>query len=145
MILVPLTPDLKVQLESWGRKLHLGNLIKSGLTCSDLITIGDGTPDDVVLLLLARARDGKKPVYVVKPREKRYGALMLIDTYLKNKNLKRVLFLMDQEKDDLKSVYKSIEDSLNEKGVKAIDIEIKKADLANRLYVWQCSKGDKEF
>ncbi|MGC8558945.1 MAG: hypothetical protein ACP5NC_08185 [Nitrososphaeria archaeon] len=72
----PLSTDTIINLEKWSRKLRL-NTVTNSEESNTVIVLGDGTPDDIAVLLLATKLDGAKTAYLVKPQESTYWAYQL--------------------------------------------------------------------
>jgi hypothetical protein len=108
-----------------------------------LVVIGDGTPDDIAFSIIAFHLNGDKIAWIVKPKEeKRVDCVGLIPAYLKG-NIRKIIFLMDQEDDKLNTIYERIHEGVKKLAtgkIKVIDEESEK-----RLKVYECKYGSKEF
>jgi len=108
-----------------------------------LVVIGDGTPDDIAFSIIVFHLNGDKIAGIVKPKEKkRIDCVGLIPAYLKG-NIRKIIFLMDQEDDKLSTIYERIHEGVKKIAtgkIKVIDEESEK-----RLKVYECKYGSKEF
>ena len=98
---------LSVRLERRGISFREKVISSSKQRPKSLILIGDGTPDDYVVALLAFKFDGKKPVWLTKPGGGRTGTAVFrtLDIYLTmGRELNEILVLIDREKIECRKV-----------------------------------------
>lgn len=112
-----------------------------------LVVIGDGTPDDIAFSIIAFHLKGDKIAGIVKPKEeKRIDCIGLIPAYLKG-NIRKIIFLMDQEDESLHTIYEGIQKSLKNLAKCEIKIIDEEDESEKRLKVYECKYkyGSKEF
>ncbi len=136
-------PDWSItrNLTSWAKRLNMP-LTMAQSDIDALIIIGDGTPDDVVLLILTHKMDGDHVVGITKPKE-RLGASSLssIRQYIERiKNLKNLIFVIDQEKDVLEDIWRQVDEKLKDNG-----IVFKLFEEDNIMKIFDCSLGSYKF
>jgi len=133
-------PDWSItrNLTSWARRLKIP-LAGAQSDMDALIIIGNGTPDDVVLLILTHKMDGDHVVGITKPKERLGTAsISLIRQYLRiSKNL---IFVIDQEKDTLEDIWRRVDEKLQGNGIASRLIEEDK-----RIKIFDCSLGSYKF
>lgn len=104
------------------------------------IVIGDGTPEDEILALIAYHLNGiGKVIGIAKPEFVGIKVFELTSTYLVQK-VGSILVLIDQEDYDVSVLIKEIEDRLKGYGV-AIESRRDKG----RLVVYGCRRGGRRF
>ncbi|MHC1579096.1 MAG: hypothetical protein ACXQTZ_00320 [Candidatus Alkanophagales archaeon] len=101
-----------------------------------LIVVGDGTPDDIVCLILAHKHDGERVVGITKSEEKRIGALAAALTLFRKMKVKNLMVLLDQDGDELEALWERIEDKLRKENV-GFEIELDEG----RFRVYNCSQA----
>jgi hypothetical protein len=109
-------------------------------TIDSLIVLGDGREDYVVVPLICYHLNGKKITAIVKPTYTRYGAIQTLKTIVKN--YKTIAFILDQESDDLSTLYDKIKEKLIEIGVQ---YEIIDKSVIGRLIRYECILLDHWF
>jgi len=140
-----LSSRLVTNISRISRRLKMDVLVKEVATrdLDTLVVIGDGTPDDIAFGIIAFHLKGDKIAGIVKPKEeKRIDCVGLIPAYLKG-NIRKIIFLMDQEDDKLSTIYETIHEGVKKIAtgkIKVIDEESEK-----RLKVYECKYGSKEF
>jgi len=107
-----------------------------------LIVLGDGNEDARVILLLCHHLDGKKAVGVIKPVLKRYGAIQELKRLNIIMNCSKIVFVFDQEDDDLDELYRDVENELNGIGIK---FEKGEKFSISRIRSYSCSLGGHVF
>ncbi len=140
-IITPPSWSITRNLTSWAKRLNIP-LTMAQSDIDALIIIGDGTPDDVVLLILTHKMDGDHVVGITKPKE-RLGASSLssIRQYIERiKNLKSLIFVIDQEKDVLEDIWRQVDEKLKDNG-----IVFKLFEEDNRMKIFDCSLGSYKF
>ena len=109
-----------------------------------LILIGNGTPDDLILAILAHKFNGSTFVFLVRPEVRRnIPAIRTIPTLIKQAGVKirKILFLVDQETQlNLEKIFIKVESLLQKEKVKILQEE-----RSGRLEVLTCSFQGKEF
>jgi len=81
--------------------------------------------------------NGEKIVGIVKPEEKRFDVFNILPIYLK---VNKIAVLMDQEKEDINSIFNEVE-----KRLQRIGTVIERVDEESRLRVYSCRHGSKKF
>jgi hypothetical protein len=115
MRLRPLEPTSKTATNILRLQRQLGIQVldaKSAIQLG-LIVLGDGTPDDQVVALLASKLNGKAVAGIVKPKYTGVGTIQALPQYT---NFRRVAFIVDQEDKELDKLYKEVESSLMQNG-----------------------------
>ncbi len=134
---LPNKPILNISKIS--RKIKINVTVPSG-SSESIVIISNGSPDDIVFGILSFHSDGKELVGIVKPpRITRIAVLDIIKTYLKPR-IKKMLILMDQEKDNLNDIF----DECKRRLIKN-NISITKEEEELRLKVYDCKYVDREF
>jgi hypothetical protein len=112
----------------------------TSIPINSLIVLGNGREDYVVVPLICYHLNGKKTTAIVKPTYTRYGAIPTLKTIVKN--YKTIAFILDQESDDLSTLYDKIKEKLIEIGVQ---YEIIDKSVRGRLIHYECSLLDHWF
>ena len=121
---------------------NLRKLVASYVSKIDtMIILGDGTPDDQVIGVLAHHMNGSKIVGVVKPKSTNFGAVDQMKTYLQP-NIRKVVFLIDQDDLDLDSIFQNIIQRIQETGISVVD-ENKTEEASTRGY--NCSFSNRHY
>ncbi|MBE0516324.1 MAG: hypothetical protein IBX41_02880 [Methanophagales archaeon] len=148
MRLYPVEPSSKLAAKIAGiskKKLRMDVLIKETdiRTLDTLVVIGNGTPDDIAVSIVAFHLNGDKIAGIVKPKtERRYGFISVIPLYLKDK-VRKVLVLMDQEDDQLNAISERIQTDWKELTKSAL--EVIESDGEERVRIFKGKYGSKEF
>jgi hypothetical protein len=147
MKLYPLEPGSKLAAKIAGvsKKIRMDVLIKEAPAqgLDTLVVIGNGTPDDIAVSIVAFHSKCDKIVGIVKPKtERRYGFVNMIPLYLKN-NVRKILVLMDQEDDQLDLIYERIQNSLKELTKSALGVT--EIEREARVRVYKGKYGSKEI
>lgn len=128
-----LDPDLMRYLRFKCRKLGLRKVLTAKpATARCVILLSDGTPDDIALTIVCAALDGEEVAALVKPTEKRFGAIPFIRTLLQIfPEMARLLFVIDQETSKVDEIYEQLNDKLGEHGFAILS---KRGNIRWRLY-----------
>ena len=103
-ILSPPSWSISRNLITWSRKLDI-SLAGPG-EIRDMIVIADGSPDDIVYLILAHKLDGGKAVGITATQEKRVASIPLALELVRREKLEKLLIALDQEADELAELAK---------------------------------------
>jgi len=104
------------------------------------IVIGDGTPEDEILALIAyHLNSVGKVIGIAKPEFVGIKVFELIPTYLVQK-VGSILVLIDQEDYDVEVLIKEVEERLRGHG-----IAIESRGNKGRLVVYDCERGGRRF
>ena len=120
-------------------RLRIDVLTLESITLSGIVILADGTPDDYVVAVISYSLNGRKSVGIVKPEEKRLDIFSNLPVYLKYK-VDKIAVLIDQEEEDLASVFNEIEKRMSETGTVIRDVA-----REGRLRVYRCEHGVKKF
>ncbi|RZN37908.1 MAG: hypothetical protein EFT35_05465 [Methanophagales archaeon ANME-1-THS] len=147
MKLYPIEPSSKLAAKISGvsKWIKMNVLIKNVDTFNldTLVVIGNGTPDDIVVSIVAFHLNGDKIAGIVKPKtERRYGFINVIPLYLKDK-ARKVLALMDQEDDPLNAISERIQTDWEELTKSAL--EVIESEGEERVRIFKGKYGSKEF
>jgi hypothetical protein len=147
MRLYPIEPSSKsaAKIAGISRKTKMTVLIKEAPAqgLDTLVVIGNGTPDDIAISIVAFHVNGGKIAGIVKPKtERRYGFINMIPVYLKD-NVRKILVLMDQEDDQLTEIYASIQNDLVR--LATSELEVIESGGEERVRVYKGRYGSKEF
>jgi hypothetical protein len=105
-----------------------------------LIVLCNGTPDDIVLGILAYHLNGTKVVGIVKPSNKRHlSSLSETKTYL-DLNVTKIFYLIDQEDFELDDLFSRIESEMQNIGIEyTLGLE------RERVRIYNCILPNKSF
>jgi hypothetical protein len=147
MKLYPIEPSSKLAAKIAGisKKIRMDVLIKEAPAqgLDTIVVIGNGTPDDIAVSIVAFHVNGGKIVGIVKPKtERRYGFINVIPLYLKD-NVRKVLVFMDQEDDQLNEIYENIETDLEK--LRPSNLEVIEREGEERVKIYKGKYGSKEF
>jgi hypothetical protein len=107
------------------------------------VVIGDGTPDDIAFSIVAFHLNGDKIAGIVKTKmEKRDTCIDLIPTYLKG-NIRKILILMDQEDDQLDTIYERIQRGMEK--LATGEVEVIDEENEERVKIYTGKYGSKDF
>ncbi len=113
------------------------------------VIVSDGVPDIYVLALIAHKLDGKAVALFAKPEETRVAALKYVPKYLDlakqrgARRLKGIAFVIDQERDSLHNLKRSVEKALKEV---AVDLQEEGGSaLSSRLWKYTATRGSDFF
>ncbi len=125
MRLAPLSPTspTAANLERFSRRLGLRDLLVAELR-DKVAVLGDGTPDDLVLAVLAHRLDGRDVLGVVKPEytgPSSVKAVKAIYSVPQFRRVSRFLLTIDQEDLDLPEVRSRVEWELRAVGMATSD------------------------
>ena len=142
MKLYPLSPTSKsaVNIGKISRKFRLKILTPEHTPLAGIIVLADGTPDDYVVALLSYRLNGEKVLGVVKPEEKRLGVFNIIPTILNVLREGKIAVLIDQENEDLNTIFSEVSRRLS--GIGTIIRDIVKEE---KLWVYKCEHSIKKF
>ncbi|KAF5432202.1 hypothetical protein C5S39_04165 [Candidatus Methanophagaceae archaeon] len=108
-----------------------------------LVVIGDGTPDDIAVSIIAFHSEADKIVGIVKPPGiTGLGVIDLIPRYLKG-NIHKILVLLDQEDNILSEIHEILQKRLQKVATRELEIIEEKTE--KRLRVYNGKYGGKEF
>jgi hypothetical protein len=104
-----------------------------------LVVLGEGTPDDLIAILIAHQINGSETVAIVKPLNHRgTSTLQLIDFYFNPGRLNVILFVIDQEALTLTGIAREISKQLRKyRG----DFKCSQNEFGRRLLVFTCPSG----
>ncbi len=138
MNLYPLTSSIAIKIGKASRKL-MREVITNVNIIDSLIVLGDGTPDDIGAAIACHHLNGEKTAGIVKPEKTGLAALESINSYLQQP-VRKILFLVDQDAQQLDLLFTQAERKLRDKGIHA-DLK----DKDNRLRSYECKSGSKKF
>jgi hypothetical protein len=96
--------SIAISLSKWARKLKIPLTTKQ-TPIDAAIIIGDGTPDNIVWLILTHRLNGKCTVGLMKPSEfPRFASVEAIKTLIKGERVENVLLSVDQEASTLQQI-----------------------------------------
>jgi len=131
-ILSPPSWSISRNLITWSRKLDIS--LAGPEEIGDMIVIADGSPDDIVYLILAHKLDGGKAVGITATQEKRVASIPLALELVRREKLEKLLIALDQEADELAELWRQIEEKLREK---ADEYKLDASEERFRLYSCQ--------
>jgi hypothetical protein len=109
---------------------------------SQLIVLGNGSPEDKVIGILSYHLDGNNVIAIVKPTSTRLSVLDQLKTYLDLK-FEKILLLVDQDDLNLNDLFDEAARRLGEIGVNAQERgDIEEID---RFRVYECALDNKRF
>ncbi|UYZ40052.1 MAG: hypothetical protein N2V74_07650 [Candidatus Methanospirare jalkutatii] len=133
-------PDWSISrnLAKWARKLRIP--LSGPAPMKGVIIIGNGTPDDIVCLILCHKFDGKQVVGVTKPeaagiKSAIYAALRSIREKINN-----LMVILDQEEKKEKEFWNEIEDVFKKEKV-----EFEVIEKEEKFRVYACSQANYKF
>lgn len=128
---------LSVRLERRGISFREKVISSSKQRPKSLILIGDGTPDDYIVALLAFKFNGRKPVWLTKPERTGTAIFGTLHTYLRmGRELNEILVLIDQDANSESEVFERAREVLE--GTRIVISEDKRS---SRLGVLSCGYG----
>jgi|LGVE01.1.fsa_nt_gb hypothetical protein len=107
-----------------------------------LVVIGDGTPDDIAVSIIAFHSEADKIVGIVKPEIRGLGVIDLIPRYMEG-NIRKILVLLDQDDYILSTFHEKLQKRLQK--VATSELEIIEGKAEKRLRVYNGKYGGKEF
>ena len=123
-ILEPVAEGVAKHLAAISRKLRLNVLASASLIePKALIIIGDGTPGDYCMALVAWACDGEKTAFITKPKETGIRSVVkhLKKTLLDEApHLQQVIIVIDRDKRGLPDITEEAREALEEYGFKIL-------------------------
>jgi hypothetical protein len=129
------------RLKKISKRLRLD--LSSGGELGSAIILGDGTPDDVVVAIVCYHLNGDKIAGLIKPEGVTGPSVveLIPKTYLKMK-VGKFAVVVDQEV-DYPTVEKLVKDV--EKRLKSHHVELEILESYERLRVYRCKSGGREF
>jgi len=128
------TERITQNLDNWSRRLKIP-LVTKQTPIEAAIIVGDGTPDDIIWLILTHKLNGKQTIGLTKPPGwLGLSSINLIPTLIKGEKIKSVIVAVDQETNTLEDVWREAEKSLKERG---IGFEV--VERGRRVYVFACT------
>ena len=147
MRIIPLSPpgsSTYSNLLSWSRKLGI-SLITKPCDVENVVLIGNGTPDDIVLMILLNKHNGKDNlescVGIAKSKRLLEGSIKsAVDIVDKsNGKVSCILIAIDQEKNSLDDLWSKIERKLSELA------SYNRVEDWKRLKIYDCRRGARAF
>ena len=137
-VLSPLEWSISRSLGKWAGKLKIP--LSRLAPVKGVIIIGNGTPDDIVCLILCHKFDGKQVVGVIKPeaagiKSAIYAALRSIREKINN-----LMVILDQEEKKEKEFWNEIEDVFKKEKV-----EFEVIEKEEKFRVYACSQAHYKF
>ena len=134
-------PDWSIyrNLHKWSRRLGI-QLATSMQTIDSIIILGNGSPDDITYLILCHKLNGKKVVGITKTKEPRYSSIDVIIELAERIKVKKYLLVIDQENDDVNTIYREIERILR---FRCAHFSIN--ERSRRLRTYECTRGHRNF
>jgi len=115
-ILEPVAEGVAKHLATISRKLRLNVLASASLVePKALIVIGDGTPGDYCMALVAWACDGEKTAFITKPKETGIHSVVkhLKETLLDEApHLQQIIIVIDRDKKSLSDITEEAREAL---------------------------------
>ncbi len=108
---------IEVRIRRIVKELSLENPLTDKGSVDGLIIIGDGTPDDVAVTIIAHWLDGKCNAGLFIPIDRRLGAVKHVIRVMRIFNGKPIAFVLDQEDQELEDLYEGLKKKFSEFGV----------------------------
>ncbi|MCD6349049.1 MAG: hypothetical protein J7L91_05415, partial [Candidatus Korarchaeota archaeon] len=108
---------IEVRIRKVLKKLRLKNTLAYKGLVDGLIVIGNGTPDDAVVTVIAHLLDGRCNAGLLIPTEKGFGAVKHVVHVMRTFSGKPVAFVIDQEDMELEDLYRRITKKFSKFGV----------------------------
>ena len=144
MKLYPLdqTSKLVSKITNVSRRLKIRVLTQEAVELGDIIIIGNGTPDDIAVAIIAHHLNGDRIVGIVKPRQRRgLNVVELIPKYLsQNPHAERFVIITDQDDNPVDDLFEECHKKLNSFG-----ISINNEESERQLKKYECERGNKTF
>jgi len=138
-VLTPPGWGISRSLARWSRRLKIP--LGGSQPIESAITVGDGSPDDIVCLVLCHKFDGRKVVGINKPQEGRGASSISAALQLtEGVRVKNLMVVLDQEGDKLEEIFGRAEGKLHESGVK-FEIGVEEG----RLRTYNCIHAHRKF
>jgi hypothetical protein len=145
MKLNALDSNLSKILTSCTRKYQWPPILDStSLKIAKIIVLCEGTPDNIAVALVSHHVNGSETVVVTKPDGKTNTATFeLMRLYIeKNKSLKGLLFILDQEENSVQSISREFEKQINKTGS---EIQSSRKEINKRLQVYTAIYGARKL
>ncbi|MEM4311715.1 MAG: hypothetical protein QXX95_04940 [Nitrososphaerales archaeon] len=142
--MLPKDDRISVELNKYDRKYRLNSIaLKVEEPLISLIVLAEGEEEARLLPFMVNALNGeRKTVAITKPKETRYSSIRFIKLWLNSlKTLKKLLFIIDQENEEIDKIFDNMANSLNEIG---IQISYEKG-IENRVRSYNCELGNIVF
>ncbi|MEM0203258.1 MAG: hypothetical protein QXR83_04785 [Archaeoglobaceae archaeon] len=138
MMLRPLSLRIKEKLLGWSKKLNIRLAEFQETDC--ILFVTNGTPDDVVCLIISHKFDGKSVVGITKPKKTRDSAIPEVLNVIGKMKVKKIALIVDQEEEELADLWRRIEKRLHDCGVKYSEKE-----KEERFRSYECKLGPRDF
>ena len=123
----------------WQNKLRIP-LAPPERISNKLILVGNGAQDGVVYLILTHKYNGRYYIGITTTAETREGAIPHIPTIIRELNIEKLVFSLDQESDELADLRTLLEEKMR---AHAITPNLKEEQ--NRLYIYDCTHSQRQF
>jgi hypothetical protein len=144
MNLYALNPGLASKLAGFSKKYSLSiSTLAHPSTFDSLIVIGNGTPDDWIVFLIAYHLDGEITNAIVKPDITGTSTFNRLRYYLTaNPALKKLLFIVDEEVSTIDLISKELESRAKKLNIVTGNCVV---DHEGRLKIYDCTIGNHDF
>lgn len=144
MKLFPLdqTSRLVSNIRKVSRKLRISVLNQEAVDLGDIIIIGNGTPDDIAVAVIAHHLNGDRIVGIVKPRQRKgLSVIEIIPTYIRQSpHTDHLVIIIDQDDNNLDDLFKQCNEKMRTSGIQ-INGEMRE----NQLKIYECEHVNKIF
>jgi len=138
-ILSPPAWRFTISITKWQSKLKIP-LAPPERISNKLILVGNGAQDGVVYLILAHKYNGKYSIGITTTAETREGAISHIPTIIRELNIEKLVFSLDQESDELANLKILLEEKM-----KTYAITPNLREEQSRLYIYDCAHSQRQF
>jgi stress-induced morphogen len=137
--LAPPTWSISRELTKWARRLKIP--LAGPQPVQSVIVVGNGTPDEVVCLILCHKLNGENVVGITKPQEKlRIDSITPALELIRREKVKNLLIALDQERESLEELWKRIEGKFKEEKLK-----YKIESQEEKFCAYTCSQAHYKF
>ena len=151
MIVYPLNrPETSTyrNIIKWSKRLKIPIGLR-GVSIKSLLIVGDGTPDEIVSMLLLHKFNGKEGRYVgiLKPEYLRLEAIRSVVTLINQSSFDVVMLFLDQEDDDLNELWGRVEEKIGSYFTcsRYISNVLSAAEASDRLRIFKCQTVRNSF
>lgn len=144
MNLHALSPTLASKLGGFSRRYNLGiTTLTTPDTIDTLIVLSNGTPDDLVVFLIAYHLNGEMICAIVKPDVTGISTFDLLRSYLTaNPRLTKVIFIIDEEVSTTDLISKELESKVKKSNIGSGNCV---SDHEGKTRIYDCTIGSRDF
>lgn len=133
---------MSIRVRAFSRNFKLKVIVERGVVRKPLklVMLGDGSPDDVMVAIVANHLDGGEVVALVKPKVPREAGIVDALHAWTRAEVSGILAILDQETTSVDEVMRAFEDRLRVSGVR-----FERRAKRGRVATYACSIGPSRF